>query len=465
MKRTNFNLRFSLMIAVYFFSLTTFAGDLKTGSAAVKITPPSGTPMAGYYYDRGADGVHDDLFAKAIVIEKDGARVAVISCDLIGVPAEIVSKVRSLVEKTTGISSDHVMVSATHSHTGPVMPKKIDRYKNLNNATYVKYLSELPGLIAESARLANAALVNGRLSIGKGHEETISFNRRFFMKDGTVGWNPGKMNPEIIKPAGPIDPEVVVLYAETPEGKPVSTYVNFAVHLDNVGGTEISADMPYTLSTILGQVKGKDMVTLFAQGCAGNINHINVKTTDPQKGHGEAKRIGTVLSGEVLKTYTRLKPLDITGISAKREIVKLQLPDVKPEELPIAQEVISRTGKPDAPKFLELVNAHKVVDVLDRKGEPLDAEIQVITLGEECAIVSLPGEIFTEIGMYIKSRSPYPYTMVVELTNGSIGYVPDRKAFIEGNYEPVSARCAAGSGEILAERALRLLNELKMRKL
>ena len=465
MKSTNINLRIFLMIAACLFTLTTFAGDLKTGSAAVKITPPSGTPMAGYYYDRGADGVHDDLFAKAIVFEKDGARVAVISCDLIAVPAEIVSKVRSLVEKTTGISPDRVMVSATHSHTGPVMPKKIDRYKNLNNETYVKYLSELPGLIAESARLANSALVISRLSIGKGYEETISFNRRFFMTDGTVGWNPGKMNPEIIKPAGPIDPEVFVLYAETPEGKPVSTYVNFAVHLDNVGGTDISADMPYTLSTILGQVKGKDMVTLFAQGCAGNINHINVKTKDPQKGHGEAKRIGTVLSGEVLKTYTRLKPLDITRISAKREIVKLQLPDISPEELPEAQEVISRTGKADAPKFLELVNAHKVVDVLDRKGEPLDAEIQVIALGEQCAIVSLPGEIFTEIGMYIKSRSPFPYTMVIELANGSIGYVPDRKAFIEGNYEPVSARCAAGSGEILAERALKLLNELKSNRL
>ncbi len=448
-------------MAVCFSALNTFAGDLKTGSAAVKITPPAGTPMAGYYYDRGADGVHDDLFAKAIVFEKDGTRAVVISCDLIGVPAEIVSKVRILVEKHTGISADHIMVSATHSHTGPVMPKKIDRYKNLQNATYIKYLSELPELIAESARLANAALADTRISIGTGHEESISFNRRFFMTDGTVGWNPGKLNPMIIKPAGPIDPEVFVLYAETPEGKPIVTYVNFALHLDNVGGTEISADMPYTLSTILGQVKGKDMVTLFAQGCSGNINHINVKTKDPQKGHGEAQRIGTVLSGEVLKTYTRLKPLDITGISVKREIVKLQLPDISPEELPKAQEIISRTGKSDAPKFLELVNAHKVVDVLDRKGEPLEAEIQVIALGEQCAIVSLPGEIFTEIGMYIKSRSPYPFTMVVELANGSIGYVPDRKAYIEGNYEPVSTRCAAGSGEILAERALKLLNELK----
>jgi len=449
------------MIAVCFVTLNAFAGNFKTGSALVKITPPSGTPMAGYYYDRGADGVHDDLFARAMVFEKDGAKAAVISCDLIGVSAEIVSAVRILVEKETGIRADNILVSATHSHTGPVMPKRIDRYKNLQNATYIKYLSELPGMIAESARLANAALAETKISIGKGYEESISFNRRFFMTDGTVGWNPGKMNPMIIKPAGPIDPEVFVLYTETTDGKPVATYVNFALHLDNVGGTEISADMPYTLSTILGQVRGKDMVTLFAQGCSGNINHINVRTKEPQKGHGEAQRIGTVLSGEVLKTYTRLKPLDITGISAKREIVKLQLPDISPDELPKAQEVISRTGKPDAPKFLELVNAHKVVDVLDRKGEPIEAEIQVIALGEDCAIVSLPGEIFTEIGMYIKSRSPFQYTMVVELANGSIGYVPDRKAFIEGNYEPVSSRVAPGSGEILAERALTLLNDLK----
>jgi neutral ceramidase len=456
--------RILLITMIVTFYQSIFAADLKVGSAAVKITPPEGTPLAGYYSDRGAVGVHDDLYAKALVIEKDGSKIAIISCDLIAVPAEIVAKVRSIVEKAIGITSDNIMVSATHSHTGPVIPKKNDRY-NITGKTaeiHAKYISELPGLIAESARLANAALAPSRLSIGQGHEESISFNRRFFMTDGTVGWNAGKMNPKIIKPAGPIDPEVLILYAETTEGKPVSTYVNFAIHLDNVGGTDISADMPYTLSTILGKFKGNDMITMFAQGCSGNINHINVKSKEPQKGHSEAQRIGTVLSGEVIKTYTKLQPVETGKISSRREIVKLALPEVKPEELPMAREIISRQGKPDAPKFLELVNAYKVIDVLDRKGEPVDAEIQVIALGDQCAIVSLPGEIFTELGMYIKSRSPYPYTMVVELTNGSIGYIPDRKAYIEGNYEPVSSRCGPGSGEILVEKALQLLNELKM---
>ena len=94
----------------------------------------------------------------------------------------------------------------------------------------------------------------------------------------------------------------------------------------------------------------------------------------------------------------------------------------------------------------------------------MQAEIQAIALGDSCAILSLPGEIFTELGMYIKSRSPYPFTIVEELANVSVDYIPDMKAFIEGNYEPVSSRCAPGSGELLAKKAIEMLWELKQAK-
>jgi neutral ceramidase len=464
MRTRLFNLSFlpAIVLALIIsFGNNALADDLKIGSASVKITPPQGTPMAGYYFDRGADGVHNDLFAKAVVFAKDGVKAALVTCDLIAAPEYLVKKIREAAEKQTGIKGDYIMISATHSHTGPVIPSKMSGYSEQKNKIHEKYLNDLPGLIAESIKLANASLTIAKASVGTGYEETISFNRRFFMKDGTVGWNPGKLNPAIIKPAGPIDPQVYVLYAETADGKPISTYVNFALHLDNVGGTEISADVPYTVSSILAKMKGSEMVTLYANGCCGNINHLNVKSKDPQKGHDEAKRIGTVLSGEVLKTYTRLQSFTIDKIAAKKEIIYLPLADVRQEELPAAKEVISRQGKPDAPKFIELVNAYKVVDVLNLKGAPVAAELQVIALGNECAVVALPGEIFTEIGMYIKSRSPFLNTIVVELANGNIGYVPDRKAYIEGNYEPLSARCGAGSGELMAENAIRMLFELK----
>jgi hypothetical protein len=125
------------------------------------------------------------------------------------------------------------------------------------------------------------------------------------MADGTVGWNPGKLNPKIVKPAGPIDPEVGVVSVESPDGTPMATLVNYALHLDTVGGLEISADYPYTLArTVAARRPG---LTIFTIGCAGNLNHIDVKSASPQKGHGEAARIGSALGAEVIRTISRLE--------------------------------------------------------------------------------------------------------------------------------------------------------------
>ena len=439
------------------------AGGLKIGAAAVKITPPLGVPMAGYYYMRGAEGVHDDLYAKTLFIEKEGTSVAIVSCDLIEITAALAAEIRHLAESSTGIPGDHIMISASHSHTGPVIPSPSNMYTmDGRMGDLLKgYMEDLPGLVVESIRKASEQILPANLSFGRGLEETISFNRRFYMTDGTVGWNPGKLNPGIIKPAGPIDPEVGVLYAESVDGKPLSTFINFALHLDITGGLEISADMPYTLSKILEGVKGKDMVTLFGQGCCGNINHINVKNDVRQKGHGEAERIGTVLAGEVIKTYTWLEPLEVEDVKARNEIVELPLATFTEDDLERAREITRKFGQRNSAPFLEMVNAFKIVEVHERKGKPIEAEVQVFTLGQEFALVSLPGEVFVELGLYIKQRSPYPNTMVLELTNGSVDYIPDRKAFVEGNYEPISARCAPGSGEILVERVLEILNEMK----
>ncbi|KPL21675.1 MAG: hypothetical protein AMS23_08975 [Bacteroides sp. SM1_62] len=458
-------IRYTYLILLNMLNMFSFAADLQIGTSCVKITPPIGTPMAGYYYMRGAEAVHDDLYAKTMVIERNGEKVALVSCDIIEITAELAADVRKMAEKSTGIPQDHIMIGATHSHTGPVILSSSNIYRAEGKMydLLLDYMKALPGMIAESIEKADNNMQPAELSFGTGYEESISFNRRFFMTDGTVGWNPGKLNPMIIKPAGPIDPEVGVLYAESARGKPLSTYVNFALHLDITGGLEISADMPCTLSEMLGSVKGEEMVTLFGQGCCGNINHINVKSPAPQKGHAEAARIGTVLAGEVIKTYARLEPLEVDRIKASSEIVELPLAEFSEDDVAKAREITGKFGERDAAPFMEMVEAYKIVDVFDRKGKPIQAEVQVFTLGDDFAIVSLPGEVFVELGLYIKERSPYPYTMVIELANGSVDYIPDRKAFLEGNYEPVSARCAPGSGEILVEKTLEMLNVLKNR--
>ena len=320
-----------------------------------------------------------------------------------------------------------------------------------------QYADDLPRKIAESVRLANAALKPARVSAGVGREPSLTFNRRYFMKDGSVGWNPGKLNPNIVRPAGPIDPTVGVMYFEGTDGKPLATYVNYALHLDTVGGAEYSADYAYTLGKELGTVRGPDMLTMFTIGCAGNLNHIDVSTKAPQKGNGEAARIGTVLAAEVLKTMKRMQTVEPGPPQVRSEMLHLPLPEIRPGDVEWAKKVTPLFGKPNAAPFMDLVRAFKIMDVAERKGELLDAEVQVITVGNQLAWIGLPGEIFTELGMALRNASPFQYTVIAELANGSIGYVPNRKAYPEGAYESVSARCGPGSGEMLVDSAVRML--------
>jgi neutral ceramidase len=439
------------------------AAPLRVGRAAVKITPEPGTPMAGYYNIRLATGTHDDLMAKAIVFEKDGKKAALVACDLVALAPDIIEDARRITEQATGIPGASIMISATHSHTGPVITGRGTRDSAYGGDMPIlkKYMAELPARIAESVKQANATLREARVSVGVGKEPALAFNRRFFMKDGTVGWNAGKLNPNIVKPAGPIDPDVNVVYLEAEDKTPLASYVNYACHLDTVGGMEWSADYPYTLSSILGKVKGADMLTVFTIGTAGNINHIDVSTKRPQKGHVEAERIGTVLAGEVLKTYTRMMPAGEGPLRTRSEIVPLTLPKVTPSDVDRARTIAAKIKAGESTKFLDSVFAFQALDVAARQGKAFHAEVQVIALGNDIAWVALPGEIFVELGMAIKKASPFPNTIVVELAHGPTTYIPNDAAFAQGNYEVVSSRVAQGSGEKLVETAVRLLKEIQ----
>jgi neutral ceramidase len=445
------------------------AQELRVGAAAVKITPPLGIGMAGYYFERGAEGTHDDLYAKAIVLQQGDTRVALVGLDLISTTRQIVEEARAEIEKSTGIPGRNVMISATHAHTGPVLAKRGAREDISGGAANlsVTYSNSLPGLIAQAVKAATTQPVAARALTGMGREEHLSFSRRFIMNDGTVGWNPGKLNPKIVKPTGPVDPDVgVVLFESAPPkgpGKAIATYVSFALHADTTGGNLFSADYPGVLSRLLAACKGEEMITLFANGACGNVNHVDVTWSDRQHGYNEACRIGTVLAADVIGVYRQMQPVQSTALQVRSQLVSLPLPAVTAEEAAKAKETAEKLGMKDNRGFMDKVRAYRALDVAGRQGKPQEVEVQVITLGDDVAWVSLPGEVFSELGLAIKKASPFRYTMLAELANGSIGYIPDRKAYTEGNYEPESARCAAGSGEMLVDAAVKMLNELKQR--
>ena len=448
-----------LALILLFIHALPLPAELLVGRAQVKITPPVGVPMAGYYSIRLSEGTHDDLFAKAIAFDANGQRALLIACDLIGADPSYVTAARIAASEATQVPVERIMISGTHSHTGPLFnPRMLAAAPEAPRRLALAYIAQLPKLIAESARRAIADLQPALASGTIGQENSVSFNRRFLMKDGTVRFNPGKMNADIVRPVGPIDPELPVVFFESTAGVPLATYVNFALHLDTVGSAQYSADYPYTLAKILRAVKGADMLTLFTIGAAGNINHVDVRTKEAQKGDGEAARIGTVLAGEVIKSYARLKPMQaesVRAISAKVEVPMAAVTD----EAKAKATVATFGGKQQAP-FNDMVDAMKVLDNAERNG-PLLAEVQVITLGAEVAWVAIPGEYFVELGMAIKRASPFPITIIVGQANGGLSYIPDRKAYAEGSYEAISARCAAGCGEMLVEAAIKQLQTLR----
>jgi hypothetical protein len=452
----------TLLLLALATALPCAASELRVGAASVVITPASGTPLAGYYEMRTADAVRDDLYAKALVFEQDGARAAVVVCDLITLGRGTVEHARRLVEQAANIPGNHVLIAATHTHTGPIVPRNSSRElsEGATNAAARQFAASLPELIARSVREAAGKLVPVRASAAVGLEEHLSHNRRYRLRDGTVAWNPPKLGTNIDRPAGPIDPEIAVVYFEDLSTNALATLVNFAMHPDTVGGTQISADYPGALARRLAVWKGPDMLTVFANGTCGNINHRDLRWPDPQKGPAEAERLGGVLAGDVQRTWPRLAPLTNNAPRARNQIVRLPLPKITEADLDRARATVSRLADRQT-KFLDKVDAFKALDVAAREGKPWEVEVQVIALGNQLAIVGLPGEIFVELGLAIKKASPFPVTVIAELANGSIGYIPNRSAYAEGNYEVVSARCAEGAGELLVESAVKLLHQLR----
>jgi hypothetical protein len=243
------------------------------------------------------------------------------------------------------------------------------------------------------------------------------------MRDGTVGWNPGKLNTNVVSPAGRVDPAVGVLYAESLTnanrfGQPIATYVNFAMHPDTTGGTQYSADYPGALSRTLASYRGTNMVTVFANGTCGNLNHIDPDWPLPQSSQQEANRIGVVLGAAVLQAYKELHPLAAGPLRMQSRIVKLPLPEVTPEQIEQARRDVAVETDKTREGFMRLVDGFKVLDMAARAGKPQGVEVQVIALGPDVAWVSLPGEIFVELGLAIKKKSPFRYTMIAELANG-----------------------------------------------
>jgi len=404
-------------------------GQLTAGLAVADITPPSGYRMSGYFSERLSTGTSNPLHAKAIVLRQGDVSAAMVFCDIIGLSLEVSSRARRQAAERTGIPATNILIAATHSHTGPLYFGALRKHFHdtaiaehgsdpCEKVDYAKELVEkLAGVITQAAAAAKPI----RLAAGSAEQQGLSFNRRFHMKDGTVRFNPGALNPDIVRAAGPIDPEVGMIFLREADGDndAVAALINFTLHLDTVGGTKYAADYPYYLEQSLREKYGDKFILLFGTGTCGDINHIDIKKKERLK----TDYIGRILAETVNAKTESLETVAEPLLAVRSGIVEAPLQQFGPEKVTWARENIKKVGTREL-SFLQQVEAYKILAAKMRPGRTIPLEVQVFRLSRDVAVVGLPGEVFVDLGLAIKRASPFATTLVIELCQDAPGYIP-----------------------------------------
>ena len=421
------------------------------GCAQRNITPPVGVSLAGYFHDRVGKRVRDDLYARAMVVEHEGTRVALVSCDLVCITDEMSEATKAIIQAEAGLPPEHVLLCATHTHTGPEIRQ------NAVVPRDEEWFAGLPRLMADSVRAATDSMFRATVRAGRAHVEGYSHNRLFRLKDGSELFGKRGRDDGIVKAAGPIDPELQTLSLVDEEGNLRALAVNFALHPDVIGGGTadfISADWPGEIGRSIAAVYGKDVVTLFLQGTCGDINHVAHDPTHLSRGgEDRAVKTGRALAGAAMLAAERAEPMAHLPLWAHMETLSIPYYTREPKLFAEIEALKARDPKDlhDMQKFLIERTESWPYD-----GKSADVPLQVMQIGD-VALVALPAEIFVRIGLEIKHFSAAPFTFVVELANARVStYVATTDQAERGAYgaKPILSRwLCADAGRRMADAA------------
>lgn len=441
---------------------------LRAGAAEVVITPPVGALLDGYSgREGGATGVHDDLHARALVVDDGATQAAIVGCDLIGVDRRLVAMVRERASAATGIPAGHMMVAATHTHAGPAgLRRDLDQ----------PLTEVMARTIAGAIEAAHRALRPVVLKAGRGSVDSVSQSRR--------------------DPAGPFDDALRVLLFDSPEPAdgPVASIVNFACHPTVLYRTNmlISADYPGHAVRTVKDVLGEAPV-LFLNGACGDVNPAWI-----EQRHDEARRVGAIVGSEAARRLQELRPLGTQhkvwtirwdelsdkpvtsgslvepGIRVASRNVAVPLRRLQPPawyddrlvELELQRQGVSAGDTEGMRRVMEqlvrLRTERGVAERIQVGDEPRYAhpEVQAIRLGAGCAVLGLPGEFFVETERAIQAAASIPHLAIACYANHYVGYVVPKRAFEEGGYEPGVAMLDETAEETMRLAAIDLLRDV-----
>jgi hypothetical protein len=426
--------------------------QLHAGAAQIGITPPVGVSLAGSLTDRISTQILDPLHARVIVLEAGSTRVAYVLLDLIAIGNEDAARARDLIGAAAGVLPENICISCTHTHSGPC---SLELFYSLRNA---EYLDEMLPRVAEAAREAARKLQPARAAWSNGREANSAFNRRYHLSGAHVEMNPGFRNPEILKVAGPTDPQLPVLMIETLDRKPLAALANFSLHyVGDHNGYAISSDYYGQFSKMMQERHGADFIALMTHGFSGDINAIDVRGEETLPPTEKSRRIANRLADEIDRLWQSATFHDEVYIGSTHALQTIGVRKISGAQIEENRAI-------EADESLDEVTRAYARERLILLGWPdeFPVEVQALRVGD-FASVAMPGEMFCRLGMDVKHASPFPVTATLDLANGYSGYMPTQTDYVLGGYETELARsafAAPGAGEAMVVTAAKLLREL-----
>jgi hypothetical protein len=423
------------------------AGVFRAGAATSNITPPIGSPIVGGWNDPPSTNVHDELHARALVLDDGTTRLAIVVCDNVAIPRSVYDEARRAIEEKTGIPPENMLMAATHTHSAS--NARGDR--NIRGGPLDDYQRFLAGRIRDAVLRAVNQLEPARIGWGVGSNDRQVFNRRWKMNAGSkelrnpfggvdqVRMNPPGNHPDLIEPAGPTDPLIHFLSVQSAAGRPIALLANYSLHyVGGVKGGDISADYFGVFAEQIRKLLNAEnqdppFVGILSNGTSGDINNINFRPAPNARRYRPYEKMRIVaneVAAEVFKAYQTVEHKEWVSLAAARKEIPLGVRVPSGEDVRWAEQTLK-----EPPKFHqhEQVYARRVLNMKDWPRE-IPVVLQALRIGD-VGIAAIPNEVFVEIGLEIRKRSPLKPTFTIELANGAYGYLPTPEHHKLGGYE------------------------------
>lgn len=449
----------------------------KAGAALSDVTPPLGALIVGGWQPIPATHIHDPLHARSLVLDDGQTRIAIVVIDNVGVPRPLLDEAKRLAEEETGIPAENILMSATHTHSAA--SARGENYLSLDTDLN-DYQLFMARRIADGIRCAINNLEPARIGWGSGHSPEHVFNRRWFLKPGVkipnpfggydqVRMNPGVGNPDLLKPAGPTDPEVAFLSVQSLDGRPIAVLANYSLHY--VGGVrrgDISADyFAYFAQRLEELLKAEDndppFVGIMSNGTSGDINNIPWGSTEPRKryeAYEKMKEVGYSVAAEVYKASLTVEHQDWVPLGMKQVEIEMGLRVPTDEQLTFARQILAKPESAEMHHHRERTYAERVLAMADYP-DSIPYILQAVRIGD-LGITAIPNEVFVEMGLELKERTPFEQTFTISLANGSYGYLPTVEHHKLGGYETWlgTSRLEIGAAPRIIDTLVSMLEEL-----